>query len=63
MELKAGNLSVYVDMLVNFTMSGRKQNCVWSYFDKTKVVGKALCEAKCKKCGKQMQELAARIFF
>ena len=43
-------------------MSGRKQDCVWLYFDKTKVVGIAICQAICcKKCGKEMQELVARI--
>ena len=40
-------------------MSGRKQDCVWLYFDKTKVVGKVGCRATCKKCGKEMQRLVA----
>ena len=42
-------------------MSGRKQDCVWLYFDKIKVVGKAGCRATCKKCGKEMQGLVARM--
>jgi len=37
------------------TMSSRKQDCVWLYFNKTKVVGKAGCQAMCKKRGKEMQ--------
>ena len=35
-------------------MSDRKQDCMWLYFDKTKVAGKAICWATCKKCGKEM---------
>ena len=51
-------------MLVNFTMSGRKQNSVWLYFNKTKVVGKAKCRARCNnKYGKEMQGLDTRLFF
>jgi len=42
-------------------MSGRKQDCVWLYFDKIKVVGKAGCRATCKKCGKEMQRPTARM--
>jgi len=42
-------------------MSGRKQNGVWLYFDKTKVIGKAICQAMYKKCCKEMQGLVARI--
>jgi len=38
----------------NITMSGRKQDYVWLYFDKTKVVGKAGWRATCRKCDKQM---------
>ena len=30
-------------------MSGRKQDSVWLYFDKTKVVGKTICRAMRKK--------------
>ena len=41
-------------------MSGRKQDCVWLYSDKTKVVGKAICWAICKKSGKEIQELVDR---
>ena len=42
-------------------MSGKKQDCTWLYFDKTKVVGKAEFQATCKKCDKEMQELTAII--
>ena len=42
-------------------MSGRKQDCVWLYFDKSKVVGKAGCRATCKKCGKEIQGLIVRM--
>ena len=42
-------------------MSGRKQDCVWLYFDKIKVVAKAGCRATCKKCGKEMQRPTARM--
>jgi len=42
-------------------MSGRKQDCVWVYFDKIKVVGKAGCQATCKTCGKEIQGLVARM--
>jgi len=38
-------------------MSGRKQYCVWLYFDKVKGVGKAACGAVCKKCGKRNARL------
>ena len=31
-------------ILVNFTRSGRKENPVWLYFDKTKIVGKVGCQ-------------------
>ena len=42
-------------------MSGRKQGCVWLYFDKTKVVGKVGCRATCKRCGKEIQGFVARM--
>jgi len=42
-------------------MSGRKQGCVWLCFDKIKIVGKAGCWVTCKKCGKEMQGLVARL--
>ena len=42
-------------------MSGRKQDWLWLYFDKIKVLGKAGCRATCKKCGKVMQGLVARM--
>ena len=42
-------------------MSGRKHDCVWFYFDKTKVVEKGGRWATCKKYGKEMQGLVARI--
>ena len=54
------NLPVYIDTL-NFTMSGRKQDCVWLYCDKTKVVGKEGCQATCKKRGMEIQGLIAGI--
>ena len=39
----------YIFILANFTMSGRKQDCVWLYFNKTKVVG--ICARNvAKKC-------------
>ena len=44
-------------------MTGRKQDCVWLYFDKTKVVGKAACLATCKKCGQNGQGLVIKINF
>ena len=42
-------------------MSGRKQDCVWLCFDKIEAAGKIRCWVKCKKCGKEMQGLVARI--
>jgi len=51
----------YVLVLVKFTVSDRKQGCVWLYFDMTKVVGKAVCVALCNKCSKEMQGFVARI--
>ena len=42
-------------------MSGRKSDHVWIYFDTKKEVGKAGCRATCKKCGKEMQGLVARL--
>ena len=42
-------------ILVNFTMTGRKQDCVCLYFDKTQVVVKVICQTMCKKCDKETQ--------
>jgi len=42
-------------------MSRRNEDSVWLYFDQIKVVGKAGCRTTCKKCGKEMQGLVARM--
>ena len=42
-------------------MPGRKQDCVWMYFDKCVNTGKAGSRAKCKSCSKEMQGLVARM--
>ena len=42
-------------------MSGRKSDHVWQYFETKNVAGKAGCRATCKKCGKEMQGLVARL--
>jgi len=49
--------SQYILKLVIFTISARKQDCVWLYFVKTNVVGKAVCQAICKKCRDQSTQI------
>jgi len=53
----------YISILVNFTMSGRKLDCMWFFYDIIKVLGKAVCGSTCKKCGREMQDLVARATF
>ena len=42
-------------------MSGRRHDIIWLYFHKTKLPGKIGCRAKCKRCGKEIQGLVARM--
>ena len=42
-------------------MSGRKSDSIWQYFETKRVAGKVGCRATCKKCGKEMQGLVARL--
>jgi len=42
-------------------MPDRKQDCVRLHFNMTKAMGKATCQAMCKKCGKEVQGLVTRI--
>ena len=42
-------------------MRGRKHDILWLHFDKIKLPGKTECRVKCKKCGKELQELGARM--
>ena len=42
-------------------MPGRKQDCIWLYFEKEVQSGKTGCKAKCRECGRVMQGLVARM--
>ena len=42
-------------------MSGRKCDSIWHYFETKYLIGKAGCHATCKKCGKELQWLIARL--